>query len=244
MLDSPTPSLLDEHRPSRLGAVIGKLLNKGYRLLGHHRYDKYRLERVLNIPILVLPTVANPKLLRTGAFFAATLDSTPLTSDADVLDLGTGSGVCALVAARTARRVIAVDINPAAVRCAKINLSINRLEHRIEVRQGDLFSPVAGQRFDLVLFNPPFIVGTPSDDRDSAWRSYDAAERFAIGLASHLNPGGVALLLLSSFGDAGPLFESKLRSQQFDLQVFARRRYINETITILKVTSTKRDMSL
>ncbi len=60
-----------------------------------------------------------------------------------------------------ARRVVAVDINPAAVRCAQINALLNQLEQRIEVRRGDLFAPVAGERFDLVLFNPPFLRGAP-----------------------------------------------------------------------------------
>lgn len=236
MLDTPVSSLLDDQRPSRLGSFIGKLMALGYRLTGKHRYDTYRLERVLGIPILVLPTVANPKLLRTGSFFSSIIDSKLLAAGAEVLDLGTGSGVCAIVAARNARRVVAVDINPAAIRCAAINLSMNRLESRVELRQGDLFQPVAGERFDLVLFNPPFIVGTPKDDRDAAWRSSDAAERFAAELENHLKPGGTALLLLSSFGNAGAVFESKLRSHGYQLEVFARRRYINETITILRVT--------
>jgi len=236
MLDPPFPSLLDEHRPGRLGSLIGRLLALGYRLTGKHRYDNYRLERVLDMPVLVLPTVANPKLLRTGAFFAAVLDSMGIAADAEVLDMGTGSGVCAMVAARVARRVVAVDINPAAIRCASINATINRLEKRIEIHQGDMFKPVAGERFDLVLFNPPFLVGAPKDDRDAAWRSSNGAERFAAGLASHLKPGGVALLLLSSFGDAGAMFESELQSRGYRLENFARQRYINETITILRVT--------
>ena len=73
--------------------------------------------------------------------------------------MGTGSGVCAVFAARHAHRVVAVDINPGAVRCAALNALLNHVEARIEVRQGDLFAPVARERFDLVLFNPPFFVG-------------------------------------------------------------------------------------
>lgn len=236
MLDAPFPSLLDEHRPSRLGSLIGQLLALVYRLTGKRRYDNFRFERVLDTPILVMPTVANPKLLRTGAFFASVLDSTAVAKNAEVLDLGTGSGVCALFAARSARRVVAVDISATAVRCAGINASLNRLEHRIDLRHGDLFEPVAEERFDLVLFNPPFIVGAPIDDRDAAWRSTNTAERFAVGLADHLKPGGAALLLLSSFGDAGATFESELRTRGYGLEVFARRSYINETVTIVRTT--------
>ena len=150
--------------------------------------------------------------------------------------MGTGCGVCALFAARHARRVVAVDISAAAVRCTRLNAALNHLEDRVDVRHGDLFEPLAGERFDLVLFNPPFLLGAPKDDRDAAWRSNDAARRFAAGLGEHLEPSGAALVLLSSFGDACALFESELRSHGFQLEVFARRRFVNETLTILRAT--------
>ena len=109
--------------------------------------------------------------------------------------------------------MVAVDVSPAAVRCARLNALANDLEDRIDVRQGDLFGPLAGERFDLVLFNPPFLLGAPKDHRDAAWRSNDAARRFAAGLGEHLTTGGAALVLLSSFGDACPLFEAELRAK-------------------------------
>jgi len=236
MLEASAPSLLAENRPGRLGLLLGRMLAMLYRLTGRHRYDDFRLERVLDVPILVMPTVANPKVLRTGAFFAAQLDDRVVSADDEVLDLGTGSGVCALFVARRARRVVATDISPAAVRCARINSLINGVDERIDIRQGDMFAPVAGERFDLVLFNPPFLLGEPEGERDLAWRSADAAERFAAGLPAHLNPGGTALLLLSTFGDACNRFESELALHGFRLEVFARRRFVNETVTIVRAT--------
>lgn len=233
MLEAPLPSLLDERRPGRIGKLAGKALTAAYRVMGRHRYDDFRLEHVLGMPIVVIPGVANPKILRTGAFFASRIDAR-LAAGAAVLDMGTGSGVCALFAARHARRVVAVDVSRAAVRCARLNALLNHLEDRIDLRQGDLFAPLAGELFDLVLFNPPFLLGAPKDHRDAAWRSADAAHRFAAGLGSHLAPCGAALVLLSSWGDACALFESELRANGFSLEVFARRRYVNETLTILR----------
>jgi HemK-related putative methylase len=235
MLDASLPSLLEEERPSKLGQLCGKLVGLGYRVMGTHRYDRLQIVRVRDVPIVVLPSVANPKLLRTGAFFASRIDARLVATDAEVLDMGTGSGVCALFAARHARRVVAVDVNPEAVRCAAINSLLNDLE-RIELRQGDLFAPVAGERFDLVLFNPPFLVGPPKDARDAAWRSSDLPQRFAAELALHLKPGGTALVLLSSFGAACPRYEAELRARGFALEAVARRRYINETVTLLRAT--------
>jgi HemK-related putative methylase len=234
--DASLPSLLEQERPTRLGSFAGKLLRLVHRLAGTDRYDRLKIERVLGVPIVVLPSVANPKSLRTGAFFASRLDGRLVGADAEVLDMGTGSGVCAVFAARHARRVVAVDINPGAVRCAAVNALLNHVEARIEVRQGDLFAPVARERFDLVLFNPPFFVGAPKDARDAAWRSSDAPQRFAAGLADHLKPNGAALVLLSSIGDACRRYEAELRARGFRLEVFARRRYINETVTILRAT--------
>lgn len=240
MLDAPVQSLLAEHRPGALGALAGRFLHLAYRLSGKARYDDFRLEHVADLAILVIPGVANPMLLRTGAFFAEQIDARPLSPGAAVLDMGTGSGVCALTAARRARRVVAVDLSPAAVRCARINVLLNRLEERVDVREGDLFAPLAGERFDLVLFNPPFLVGAPKDHRDAAWRSEDAAHRFSAGLGEHLAPSGEALVLLSSFGDACALFETELRAHGFDLEVFARRRYVNETVTIVRAVRSPR----
>jgi release factor glutamine methyltransferase len=236
MLDASLPSLLAEDRPGPLGMLAGKALGVLYKLMGKHRYDDYRLERLSDVSILVIPGVANPKLLRTGAFFAAQIETCPIAADTAVLDMGTGSGVCAVFAARRARRVVAVDVSPAAVSCARLNALLNGLEARVDVRLGDLFAPLADERFDLVLFNPPFMVGSPKDHRDAAWRSEDAARRFAAGLGAHLAPGGAALVLLSSFGDACALFEAELRANGFRLAVFARRRFVNETLTIVRAT--------
>jgi methylase of polypeptide subunit release factors len=93
---------------------------------------------------------------------------------------------------------------------------------------------VPGERFDLVLFNPPFVQGVPQDDRDRAWRSNDVAERFAAGLAAHLKPTGFALVLLSTFGD-GQVFLEEFRKQSFRISVLAERRFVNERLTIFRL---------
>lgn len=216
--------------------LVGKAMAAGYRVIGKHRYDDYRVERVHGMCFVVTPSVFNPKVPRTGAFLASQIDSRLVQRDWEVLDMGTGSGVCAVFAAKYARRVVAVDINPAAVRCAGVNALLNQLEHRIDVRHGDLFGPVLGERFDLILFNPPFVRGTPRDDRDSAWRSTDVAERFAAGLGAHLKPGGSALVILSTFGD-GQVFLDEFRKHNFEILRLAERRFVNERLTIFRLVT-------
>jgi release factor glutamine methyltransferase len=214
--------------------ALVKLLYLSRRLRGLHRYDDFIVERVYGLPILVTPSVFNPKRLRTGEFFASRLDGALIGPDAEVLDLGTGSGVGAVFAARHARRVVAVDINAAAVRCATINALINHLEDRIEARHGDLFQPVAGQRFDLILFNPPFLLGEPRNDRDRAWRSIGVAERFADGLDQHLKPSGSALLLLSTYADSS-IFLAPLAQRGHRVSVLAEGRYVGERLTLYRI---------
>jgi HemK-related putative methylase len=199
-------------------------------LVDRRKYQSVQLESVDGMPIVVLPDVFNPKLLRSGDFLVQQLvrhDLLPAGSR--VLDLGSGSGACGIAAARRGCSVVAVDINPDAVRCTKINALLNDVV--VDVRQGDLFAPVNGERFDVVLFNPPYYRGVPRDAIDHAWRSPDIIERFSGTLAAHLQPGGHALLVLSSDGEQAS-FLTALHSAGFRSRVAAQRDLINETLSV------------
>jgi release factor glutamine methyltransferase len=213
-----------------------RLLQVWFRLFQRHRYGRLVLEEVAGTPILVLPQVFNPKLFRSGEFLVQCLGSKVIPPGSTVLDMGTGSGVGAVFAARWAGRVVAVDLNPEAVRCARINALMHRLEGKIEVRLGDLFTPVAGERFDLVLFNPPYFRGEPSGALDRAWRSNDVVERFATGLRSALLPSGHALVVLSSQGDiSGAL--AAFQGHGLKVATLAKRDLINEVLTVYRLSA-------
>src|SRR5437879_1195044 len=77
------------------------------------------------------------------------------------LDLGCGGGIQALFAARHSEHVIAVDKNPRALDFTRFNAQLNGLRN-VEGRQGDLFEPVAGLRFDLIVCNPPYVISPES----------------------------------------------------------------------------------
>jgi release factor glutamine methyltransferase len=229
-------------------AAARRWLRLRYLLTQRHRYDQLVVEHVHGRPFVVLPQVFNPKLFRSGEFLAGMLEPLPqlppggdpalngegVGGGVSVLDMGTGSGVGAVFAARRASRVVAVDINPHAVRCARINALLNGVEDTVEVREGDLFAPVEGERFDLVLFNPPYFRGTPRDPLDHAWRSIDTVERFAAGLEQHLTPGGYALVVLSTDGETAA-FLTAFANNGVDVTVAARSELINETLTIYRL---------
>jgi len=196
------------------------------------------VETIDGVPLLVLPEVLNPVVFRSGAYLARTVAvaavAAPPRPGARALDMGTGSGASALLAARRGWRVTAVDLNPQAVRCARLNVLWNGLEAAVDVRQGDLFAPVAGERFELVLFNPPFFRGEPQGPFDLAWRATDVLERFAAGLPAALAPGGRALVLLSTDGDGADLLRA-LDRHGLAVEVAARRDLGNEVMTIYSV---------
>ncbi|MBI4821993.1 MAG: methyltransferase [Deltaproteobacteria bacterium] len=192
------------------------------------------LEHVGATPIVVIPGVLNPKRTRTGALLAEWLDETLVPRGSQVLDLGTGSGIGAVFAARFASHVVASDINPTAVRNTRVNVLLHSLEAKVEVRLGDLFEPVPNLKFDVVLFNPPYLVGTPKDLTDLAWRSTDVLARFASGLPNHLRDGGHALVVWSSDADEdallGPLSKSDLT-----FEVVRERDLINEVVKVWRI---------
>ncbi|SDH49869.1 Methyltransferase small domain-containing protein [Leifsonia sp. 98AMF] len=122
---------------------------------------------------------------------------TPVDS---ALDLGTGCGIQAMHAARHARRVVATDISPRALRLAALNLALNEIDG-VELRLGSMFEPVAGERFDHIVSNPPFVItprveGVPAYEyRDGGMVGDGLVASFVSRCGEHLQPGGVAQLL-------------------------------------------------
>ncbi|MBX3193575.1 MAG: methyltransferase [Microbacteriaceae bacterium] len=116
------------------------------------------------------------------------------------LDLGTGCGIQAMHLARVATRVVATDISHRALETAELNVALNDISG-VELRHGSLFAPVAGERFDRVLSNPPFVVtprrpGVPAYEyRDGGAVGDAIVEQLVTGMAGHLEPGGIAQLL-------------------------------------------------
>ena len=112
------------------------------------------------------------------------------------LDVGTGSGIHALLAARHAKRVVAVDVNPRALAYTEVNAALNGLDN-IECRRGSFFEPVDGETYDLITCNAPFVVSPEARwaYRDSGFRGDDVTAHVIAEAAAHLADGGYATLL-------------------------------------------------
>ncbi len=225
-----------ENRPGfrRTRAAWGAILNWRHRTFRASRYRLPRMERAGTVSLLVMPEVFNGVLLKSGAFFAGALDRRLIPAGIRVLDVGTGSGIVAIRAAQLGARVMAVDINPDAIRCARINVLLNRVENVVQLRVGDLFEPVRGEKFDRILFNPPFYRQVPRSALEAAWRSTDVFDRFLDGLDEMMSPGGFALILLSSLGDLLPALES-VGAGAWCVKAAAHKDVLHEIFTLYRV---------
>jgi hypothetical protein len=116
----------------------------------------------------------------------------------NALDVGTGCGVQALLAARHAPRVVATDVSQRALRFTEFNALLNGLD-RVECRLGSLFEPVEGETFDAVSCNPPYVLSPETDYvfRDSGLPGDSFCETLVRSVPEHLSEGGIAHALVS-----------------------------------------------
>jgi release factor glutamine methyltransferase len=227
------------HVPSRDGGKHWSALRSIYRAalrirlrLWVRNRNRGRFEILDGMQLVILPGVFDGVLLRTGTFLATALTPRLIPQGTHVLDLGTGSGINGLFAARHGARVVATDINPEAVRCAQVNALVNHLESQIETRVGDLFVPVSSERFDIVLFNPPYYRGRPRDLTDAAWRGVDVFDRFLRDLPLHLTADGRALVVLSTDADIG---DALWDANDLTISVVRQHDFVNETLTVYEI---------
>jgi hypothetical protein len=129
---------------------------------------------------------------------------TPRRHVARALDVGTGNGVHALLAARHADRVVATDVNIRALAFTEINAALNGLGN-VETRPGSLFEPVRGEQFDLITCNAPYVVSPESrwQYRDGGLPADELSERVVRQAASSLADDGFAALLVSWVAESG-----------------------------------------
>lgn len=126
-----------------------------------------------------------------------------IPTGAQVLDICTGTGVIAIKAAQLgAKRVVAVDVNPYAVKSARMNVHNLGLD-QIDVREGSLFDPVKGMRFDVITINPPYVNHEAADKTEIAfWDAGNAVtRRFFKEYKNFLKPGGIVYLAWGDFAD-------------------------------------------
>jgi release factor glutamine methyltransferase len=155
-----------------------------------------------------------------------------------ILEIGTGTGIIAIIASKKAKNVVAVDINVHAVQCAQKNAEINQAI--VDVRLGDLFGPVEDEKFDLILFNTPYLPThneeMVEDDLEAAWdggkNGRRVIDRFIKELPEHLTAEGRVQLVQSSLSDVEQTI-GKLMEMGFKASITASERFFFEEVVVI-----------
>jgi len=181
------------------------------------------------IRLAVLPGVLDPPA--DSWLLADEIATSGIASGADVLDLCCGSGVLAITAAEAgARSVTAIDAGLGAVVNTTLNTWRNRIQ--VEVLRGDLFEPVEGRSFDLIVSNPPYLPSIkdalPTAGPDLATEAGVDGRRFLDHIChtagQHLRPGGSLLLVQSSVADIDRSIEQLNRAGHEEVRVVRHHR--------------------
>jgi len=190
--------------------------------------------RLFGLDLIIDPGVLHPRHFASSRILARHLMGLDL-SGRSVADVGTGSGLLGLLAARAGAQATMVDINPAAVACAFGNAARNGLGERVSVIRSDVFDGLPeGRQFDFVITNPPFYTRDASSDADRAFAAGTGNTFFAKlaeGLPGRLTGAGVLVLIQSSDADFEPV-SGALEARGLRGRVAGRRRGLFETLTI------------
>ena len=197
-----------------------------------------RTVRADGFRLTVRPTVFHPRYFIASEFFSRFVTQLDLR-DRTVLDVGTGTGIIALSAARAgAANVVAVDINPNAALSARENAHTHGFADRMSVVCGDLLSALAPTaKFDVILSNPPFFPEEPIDVADRAWHAgpgYRDIRALFEQARARLAPGGRFYLLLSSDSDLG-LIGALIEQAGFRARLVGRKSLLIESLVLFEL---------
>ncbi len=223
--------------------VARRLLRDAIHFFSYHfilARSSTRRARAAGFRFVVRPTVFHPRFFLTSEYFAAFIDRLDLKGKI-VAEVGTGSGILSLAAARAgAERVVAIDINPNAALSAADNARLNGLAGKILPVCSNLLSAIVPRPlFDVILSSPPSFAGEPCDVADRAWHAgpgyRDIAALFAEA-RERLKPGGRVYLLLSSDSDLGRL-GCLIADAGFQAQLVDERSILIESFVLYELTA-------
>jgi release factor glutamine methyltransferase len=157
----------------------------------------------------------------------------------EVLEIGTGTGLIAICASQNSRKVIATDINKAAINCALKNVITNHA-YNVELREGNLFEPVKDEKFDVVLFNTPYLPTSEEEKLegeinpafDGGLDGRDTIDAFLDGVKDVLKNEGRIQMVQSSLADNEKTLQ-RLRDIGFQAEITAKEKCFFEEIVVI-----------
>lgn len=155
-----------------------------------------------------------------------------------LLDMGTGSGVIGIMAAKRGAEVLAIDVNPAAVALANENASLHGLNGCWRCMESDLFARLeAKEKFDWIAFNPPYFSGPVQRPAEAAWyagENYETIDCFLAQAKNFLNEGGKIVLIVSSDMPLAWLHE-KFQQHRYHLVAHRNRPHLFEIFYLVEL---------
>ena len=166
-------------------------------------------------------------------------DNLEIKKGQSVLEIGTGSGIVAMYASRLTDNITVTDINFDACELARKNFEDNGIEN-IEILFGNLFEPVENRKFDVILFNTPYL---PTEDDevlddtinyafDGGLNGRKVIDLFLNEVGDHLNDGGIVQMIQSSLSGNEETLE-KLDHLGFIAEIAASEHFFFEDITLI-----------
>jgi len=159
-----------------------------------------------------------------------------------VLDMGTGCGIQAIIAAQKSNSIVAADISKPALECAKKNAAANGVAGKIEFRESNLFSNfLPNEKFDTIIFNPPYLP-TANEEKtsgilDAAWNGgrdgRKIIDAFLNQFPPYLSDSGKLLLLHCHLADTDKTIRL-LEHNSFKVEILDKTLAGNEALCIIK----------
>ncbi|HEX6431634.1 MAG TPA: methyltransferase [Niastella sp.] len=176
--------------------AIKQLTTRLYKPLLVKYLSATRMYTYKGIRLVIPPAVFHPGFFFSTRLLLRYLIALPLR-DRSFLELGAGSGLIALYAARQGAHVMATDINPVAIHSLIINSQSNRIS--LTIIESDLFNNIPQQAFDIIAINPPYYKKQPRTQAEYAWYCGEQGEYFKQlfnGLQQYMHPQSIVLMVL------------------------------------------------
>lgn len=173
--------------------------------------------------LLLLPKVFDPVFF-DSQLLAKTIKNLNYCID-NVLDIGTGCGIQVIFISKQAKKITAIDINSFALENAKLNVELHKLEKKVNLIKSDLFSNVS-QKFDLIIFNPPFFSKRPKDIIEMAVTDYKNSllDKFFRNAKDFLNKDGKIIMAISDIMDINS-FNQLIKDSGFSFEVLNKAKF-------------------
>jgi release factor glutamine methyltransferase len=217
-----------------LKKILKYLTGKVYKPLLSKYLSKTRIYTYKGIRLIIPPSVFHPR------FFFSTKILLKYISQLDLqkksfLELGAGSGLISIYAAKKNANVTATDINPVAIEYLKRNQVRNNVT--LNIISSDLFQSIPPQLFDVIAINPPYYKKNPKSDAEYAWYCGENGEYFQklfCGLKQYIHSQSLVLMILSEDCDILMITKFAL-DNHFDLQIVSERKTAWEKNNIYQI---------